>query len=109
MRLGSSSAETQAIQTNSDSFDSTREGFWASDEVTGAGYASQETTVTASADTTNRVGRVRLSVQIKDFGPISSGSIEIRPLTLFIGPNNSGKSYAAMLIHALLESYTQFD
>jgi predicted ATPase len=44
-------------------------------------------------------------IEIKDFGPISKGEIELKPLTTFIGPNNSGKSYAAMLIHSLYRSY----
>lgn len=42
-----------------------------------------------------------LEIGIKDFGPISSGKIKLKPLTVLIGPNNSGKSYTAMLIHAL--------
>ena len=44
-------------------------------------------------------------IEIKDFGPICKGEIELKPLTIFIGPNNSGKSYAAMLIHSLYRSY----
>ena len=43
-------------------------------------------------------GRVELEVEIENFGPISSGKVRLRPLTVFIGPNNSGKSYTAMLI-----------
>jgi len=50
--------------------------------------------------------RIQLKVGIKSFGPISDGKITLKPLTLFIGPNNSGKSYAAMLIHSVFESYT---
>ncbi len=46
-----------------------------------------------------------LTIGIEDFGPISSGEITLKPLTVFIGPNNSGKSYAAMLIHSIFESY----
>ncbi len=42
-----------------------------------------------------------ISIEIKDFGPISSGKIALKPLVLFIGPNNSGKSYAALLIHSI--------
>ena len=49
--------------------------------------------------------RLDLTIGIEDFGPISSGEITLKPLTVFIGPNNSGKSYAAMLIHSILESY----
>jgi len=50
--------------------------------------------------------KIDLKIEIKDFGPISDGKITLKPLTLFIGPNNSGKSYAAMLIHSIFESYT---
>ena len=50
--------------------------------------------------------KIELSVEAKDFGPISGGKITLKPLTIFIGPNNSGKSYAAMLIHSIFESYT---
>ena len=40
-------------------------------------------------------------VSVKDFGPISLASIELKPLTVFIGPNNSGKSYLALAIYCL--------
>ncbi|MGC9014640.1 MAG: AAA family ATPase [Thermoproteota archaeon] len=45
-----------------------------------------------------------LKVEVENFGPISNGEIDIKPLTIFVGPNNSGKSYIAMLIHAILET-----
>jgi len=51
--------------------------------------------------------KIALSLEVKDFGPISDGKITLKPLTLFIGPNNSGKSYAAMLIHSIFKSYTR--
>ena len=44
-------------------------------------------------------GNYRLDV--KDFGPIARASIELRPLTVLIGPSNTGKSYLAILIYAL--------
>lgn len=40
------------------------------------------------------------SISIKNFGPINKGNIDINKLTIFIGPNNSGKSYLAKLIHS---------
>ena len=43
-----------------------------------------------------------ISVTVKDFGPIIEGTVELKPLTVFIGPNNSGKSYMATLVYALL-------
>ena len=50
--------------------------------------------------------KTELKIGIENFGPISSGEIRLKPLTIFIGPNNSGKSYAAMLIRSLFESYS---
>jgi hypothetical protein len=46
--------------------------------------------------------RFELGIEMKNFGPITSGKIDVKPMTIFIGPNNSGKSYAAILIHAFL-------
>ena len=50
--------------------------------------------------------KIDLQIEVKDFGPISSGKINLKPLTIFVGPNNAGKSYAAMLVHSIFESYT---
>lgn len=47
-----------------------------------------------------------LDLDIKNFGPIASASISLRPLTVFIGPNNSGKSYAARLLHSIVGTLT---
>lgn len=44
-----------------------------------------------------------LKVSVKDFGPIIEGEVELRPLTIFVGPSNSGKSYLATLIYTLLQ------
>lgn len=40
-------------------------------------------------------------LEISDFGPIKRAKIELRPLTVFVGPSNTGKSYLAVLIYAL--------
>ena len=42
---------------------------------------------------------IRLSVT--NLGPIAKAEIDLRPLTVFIGPSNTGKSYLAMLVYAL--------
>ena len=42
-----------------------------------------------------------LEIEVKNFGPITAAKIDLRPLTLFIGPSNSGKSYFSTLIYAL--------
>lgn len=44
--------------------------------------------------------RLDLEIGMHDFGPIQDARIRLRPLTVFIGPNNSGKSYAALLAHS---------
>lgn len=45
---------------------------------------------------------LRLDMRVRNFGPIKGGAISLRPLTIFIGPTNTGKSYAAMLAHSIV-------
>ena len=40
-------------------------------------------------------------IEVKDFGPIEHADVEFRPLTVFVGPSNTGKSYLATLTYAL--------
>ena len=40
-------------------------------------------------------------VSVEHFGPIKKGSVDLRPLTIFVGPSNTGKTYLAVLIYAL--------
>ena len=42
-----------------------------------------------------------LRLRVSNFGPIVKADVELRPLTVFIGPSNTGKSYLAILIYAL--------
>ena len=42
-----------------------------------------------------------LDVSVSDFGPIARANIALRPLTVFVGPSNTGKSWLAVLIYAL--------
>ena len=42
-----------------------------------------------------------LEIEVTDFGPIAKAKIDLRPLTVFVGPSNTGKSYLAMLVYAL--------
>ena len=55
----------------------------------------------------NTEGRNRANVEqpdfrvsVTDFGPIKSGYVDLRPLTIFVGPSNTGKTYFAILIYA---------
>ena len=43
----------------------------------------------------------RLELEVANFGPIVEAKINLRPLTVFVGPSNTGKSYLAILIYAL--------
>lgn len=48
-------------------------------------------------------GEYRLDVE--DFGPIAKASVDLRPLTVFIGPSNTGKSYLAILVYVLHQCF----
>ena len=47
-----------------------------------------------------------LELEVNDFGPIVDAKIDLRPLTVFVGPSNTGKSYLATLIYALHMYFT---
>ena len=51
----------------------------------------------------NPATATRPDVQISatNFGPIARGTVDLRPLTVFVGPSNTGKTYFATLIYAL--------
>ena len=51
----------------------------------------------------------RWTVHVKNFGKIEDASVEVAPLTLFVGDNNSGKSYMMTLIYGLLTVNFFFD
>ena len=40
-------------------------------------------------------------LSVTHFGPIVEANVDLRPLTVFVGPSNTGKSYLAILIYAL--------
>ena len=58
-------------------------------------HGNTETTETRISTRPN----VRISAE--NFGPIVNGSIDLRPLTVLVGPSNTGKTYLATLIYAL--------
>ena len=49
--------------------------------------------------------KINNKLSIKNFGPIKDANIIISPLTIFIGPNSSGKSFSSLLIHSLLNPF----
>ena len=40
-------------------------------------------------------------IEAANFGPIEHAAVDLRPLTVFVGPSNTGKTYFAVLIYAL--------
>ena len=47
-----------------------------------------------------------LHLEVRNFGPIVNAEIDLRPLTVFVGPSNTGKSYLAILIYALHQHFS---
>ena len=47
-----------------------------------------------------------LELEVANFGPVVEAKIDLRPLTVFVGPSNTGKSYLATLIYALHTYFT---
>ena len=47
-----------------------------------------------------------LELTVTNFGPIAEAKVELRPLTVFVGPSNTGKSYMAGLIYAMQRFFT---
>ena len=47
----------------------------------------------------HRPSSIRL--EASNYGPIVDAKVDLRPLTVFVGPSNTGKSYLAILTYAL--------
>jgi len=48
-----------------------------------------------------------MKIRVNNFGPISEGEIVLKPLTIFTGSNNSGKSYISTLIYSILNNFKE--
>ena len=53
-------------------------------------------------------GGTYATLSVENFGPIAKGKVELRPLTVFAGRSNTGKSWFAALVYALLNSRNMF-
>ena len=51
---------------------------------------------------------MKTNVSVKDFGPIEQANVSLRPLTVFVGPSNTGKTYLATLLYALHRIFCGF-
>ena len=47
----------------------------------------------------------KMQITIKNLGAVKEGIIDIKPLTIFIGPNNTGKTWTAYAITSLFSPY----
>ena len=52
-------------------------------------------------DTQESGPSANFTLEVENFGPIARASVDLRPLTVFVGPSNTGKSYLAVLAYAL--------
>src|SRR6266567_26640 len=46
-----------------------------------------------------------MKIKFDNFGPIEKAEIEIKPLTIFVGPNNAGKTWTAYALASILGPY----
>ena len=51
-----------------------------------------------------RVSGVLAKIHVQDYGRITDAQLELRPFTVFIGPNNTNKTWVAYAIHGLVQS-----
>ena len=50
----------------------------------------------------------KVRIEVKQFGPIEDATVDIRPLTVFVGASNTGKTYLAILTYALHKAFSGF-
>lgn len=46
-----------------------------------------------------------ININVENFGPIEKAEIDLRPLTVFVGESNTGKTYLAAIIYALYQNF----
>ena len=63
--------------------------------------AARRILYTARMATAPKPDPANFRLSVKDFGPIVEADVDFRPLTVFVGPSNTGKSYLATLAYAL--------
>ena len=51
---------------------------------------------------------LNVHLAVENFGPIEKAEIDLRPLTVFVGESNTGKTYLAALIYALQRTFEGF-
>lgn len=46
-----------------------------------------------------------IQIAVENFGPIKKAEIDLRPLTVFVGESNAGKTYLAALVYAFHQAF----
>ena len=49
-----------------------------------------------------------IQISVQNFGPVVKADIDLRPLTVFVGESNTGKTYLSALIYALHQNFEGF-
>ena len=59
-------------------------------------------------DSTKTRNTPKVEISVRNFGPIAEADLDLRPLTVFVGPSNTGKTYLSVLIYALQRIFEDF-
>ena len=59
-------------------------------------------------DSTKTHNTPKVEISVRNFGPIAEADLDLRPLTVFVGPSNTGKTYLSVLIYALHRIFVEF-
>ena len=59
-------------------------------------------------DSTKTHNTPKVEISVRNFGPITEADLDLRPLTVFVGPSNTGKTYLSVLIYALYRVFETF-
>ena len=50
----------------------------------------------------------KVEISVENFGPIAKANIDLRPLTVFVGPSNTGKTCFATIVYTLYDIFQEF-
>ena len=69
----------------------------------------EQTQSTKTDSETELINKRSMTIKIENFGPILEGTINLKPLTIFVGPNGCGKSHAATLFYTMTKLEQDYD
>ena len=59
-------------------------------------------------DEMNILKPLGVHIGVQNFGPVEQATLDLRPLTVFVGESNTGKTYLTLLIYALHRTFEGF-